>query len=963
MKKFFRSALLSALVAVICSSLQAQVDTTFIYNNNMPYGSLDLRIAKSDTWYYYLQEDVTFSFRESEPGVKTKTFFDMTSWDSSPYLQGNLREKSSEADLFVMNYRLLPPQEYNASYAEGYPMILVMHGLGESGNCSEHECHHADEFYSPNTNTPAAPVNIDHPLLNNDHTLTNGGRVHLKAVTDAGAKLPDDETLSERAFPGFVLFPQNLNGWSNPSVQDALRIVRLLTKKYNIDENRIYIHGLSNGGHGVFEAIKRAPWMFAAAATMSAIDDGFIHQQKMSEEVAHIPLWMFQGGLDKMPSPLKTENFVKKFRDAGSVVRYTKYDNLGHGTWNTAYNEPDFFSWLLGNNKATIHTFAGATEICPSTGLQLELPQGYLAYQWQLNEQTITDANTATYTATAAGTYRARFSRVANPTEADWNRWSDPVTLTAASGLPQAEIKQNGTVLLNDLNNYTNARLEAVGDFDHYYWYKDGVLVDFPGDQDDTIKHAVITPAMGNGAYTLVASNFDNCPGPASVAKHIFFNNEAPVSITAPTNFNATVNASSEVTFTWTDASSNENGFEVWRRRKTDATTFTPWEMAALTASDVTTFTETQLLPSSVYEYKIRAVSNTARSEYSPSAAGLEVHTELDTQAPEAPQELVAVPAGIQKMKLTWRSSTDNTGIKNYFIYFGTDSVSAPGSDTTFILGGLEINTTYTFTVKALDLSNNLSSPSNESQGNTYVSGLYYEHSTGVTFDLDSIDWSNPEFTGVVDTFTLKPKTQEDYFNFRFDGFLFITNEGPYQFRLGSNDGSRLTLDNTVTVDNDGVHDFAEVTSEAKTLTAGAHRIRVEFFDYNETDSLLVQYNGTDTDDQWVSIGSDVLKSSDAPVTGIDPDNGPEDSFQVSIYPNPSTQNNINVKLQTVLNSPVTIELLDPVGRRLAAEVVQPAELTEGIRISPSGVLPAGIYIITVNQEKITIRQRIIVKD
>src|SRR5690348_1932735 len=86
-----------------------QVDTTFIYNASTPFGILDIRLAKSATRYYYLQENKTFSFRESAPGVKTDTYRDMTSWNSTPYTQGNLREKNGSLDNFVLNYRLLFP--------------------------------------------------------------------------------------------------------------------------------------------------------------------------------------------------------------------------------------------------------------------------------------------------------------------------------------------------------------------------------------------------------------------------------------------------------------------------------------------------------------------------------------------------------------------------------------------------------------------------------------------------------------------------------------------------------------------------------------------------------------------------------------------------------------------------------------------------------------------------------------
>src|SRR5690606_11699214 len=87
----------------------AQVKPEYLYNPSTPYGTLDIRTKISSSVYYYLDEGKTFSYRESAPGVHTNTFLDMTSWNSSPFLQGNLRKKDGANDFFVMNYRLLPP--------------------------------------------------------------------------------------------------------------------------------------------------------------------------------------------------------------------------------------------------------------------------------------------------------------------------------------------------------------------------------------------------------------------------------------------------------------------------------------------------------------------------------------------------------------------------------------------------------------------------------------------------------------------------------------------------------------------------------------------------------------------------------------------------------------------------------------------------------------------------------------
>lgn len=417
--------------------LYAQVKPSYIYNTAMPYGVLDLRTTISSGDYYYLQEGKTFSYRESSPGVRTNTYRDMTPWDSGPYGQGNLRHKIGTADKFVMNYRLLKPLNYSTAYAEGYPLIVLMHGAGERGNCLYANCYHGGWSWNPNVNSPPAPKTVEHKLLNNDHNVNIGGKQHLDARNLAGSKLPNDPALAARAFSGFVLIPQMLNEWEAANVQDLIRIVRLLGARYRIDQNRIYIHGLSIGGYAVYEAIKRAPWLFAAALPMSAVSEAadiFKHNQQ--GRVMHIPLWVFQGGQDTEPSPAFTESIITKFRAAGGTPRYTLYSTNGHNTWLRAYGEPDFFLWMKSKNKANLHPYKGITTIVRSRSQypKLILAEGFLAYQWERNGIIISGATSNTHTATVPGTYRARFSRLSSaPTARQWNKWSASITITEST--------------------------------------------------------------------------------------------------------------------------------------------------------------------------------------------------------------------------------------------------------------------------------------------------------------------------------------------------------------------------------------------------------------------------------------------------------------------------------------------------------------------------------------------------
>ncbi len=808
----------------------------------------------------------------------TSTFFDMTSWDSSPYTEGHLKEKSGLNWVFRQNYRLLYPNAqadksgWDPNYKPGYPLIVMLHGGGERGNCWNGDCY-CGTGNGCDPNLTPIPGTIPQ-FLNNDHVLTHGGSPHLAAVRLAGTKKPGDPTLDPRAFPGFVLFPQNVNAWGNPNSNSsdlsyAIRIIRLLSKQLNIDQDRIYIHGLSLGAQGVYKALNMADWLFAGAAPMSAI----VYTNELEyDSVANIPLWAFQGGMDGNPLPSQTEALIRKFREAGGIAKYTLYPNLGHGTWNTAYNEPDFFTWLLAQSKANIHSYYGDPNICGITGegAKLGLAQGFLAYQWERDGQIIPGAISYLYSATIPGIYRARYSRKSsNPIEADWNRWSDPVTVSER--IPtQAVLKQTGTVLATDLNNETKIFLSGDKGFANYYWYKNGTLF-----KTDTTNNLTLTatgvcgsPAnCNNGVWTLITSGFNKCQSPESKAKYLFFNSTAPTTITKPTNFAGRVISPSSVLLTWSNNTNSERGFEIWRKRLISGTTFTTWEMAVLTDEDIVQFLDVNLIPNSTYYYKIRAVSNTARSTYSPNndktlpAQNLVIVTGSDITPPTPPQNLIAKATGIQTVTLTWNASIDAGGISQYYIYYSpTDSIATGSASTSYVLTSsiLSLNTNYNFTVKAVDFANNFSSNSNQSSANTYVTGLFYEHSTGVWLntsavpDIRLISWANPEFTGTVPNFTLAPRTQDDFFNFRFDGFLNITTAGDYRFRVVSNDAMQLYIDGVLRLSDNLGSTTTDATSTTTTannalsyinLSVGAHSIRVNFMEYAGTQTLTVSYS------------------------------------------------------------------------------------------------------------------------
>lgn len=86
----------------------------------------------------------------------------------------------------------------------------------------------------------------------------------------------------------------------------------------------------------------------------------------------------------------------------------------------------------------------------------------------------------------------------------------------------------------------------------------------------------------------------------------------------------------------------------------------------------------------------------------------------VDTQAPSAPTSLVESQLSQNCVTLTWNASTDNMEVEKYNIYQDGNligSVEAP--TTTFRVTGLNQLNYYTFVVKAVDFSGNISNDSN----------------------------------------------------------------------------------------------------------------------------------------------------------------------------------------------------------------------------------------------------------
>jgi hypothetical protein len=102
----------------------------------------------------------------------------------------------------------------------------------------------------------------------------------------------------------------------------------------------------------------------------------------------------------------------------------------------------------------------------------------------------------------------------------------------------------------------------------------------------------------------------------------------------------------------------------------------------------------------------------------------------------------------------------------------------------------------------------------------------------GVTADFD-VQRLQTQFT----------PTDPHHYGLRYSGYLWITEAGQYTFFTNSDDGSLVSLDYRLVVNNDGSHPLTE-RSGTVSLYAGLHRFQLLYSAYTTPNSLAVQWSG-----------------------------------------------------------------------------------------------------------------------
>lgn len=222
-----------------------------------------------------------------------------TSAEGAEPQPGDQRPAHLETTVTVnIDYLLYLPKDYDEQ--ESWPLVMFLHGAGERGD------------------------NLELVKVHGPPKLISEGR----------------------EFPFIVVSPQcPKNSRWYPFELTAL--LDELTAKLKVDEDRIYVTGLSMGGFGTWSLAAHTPDRFAAIVPICGGGERFI-----ARYIKDIPVWVFHGAKDRAVPLERSEQMVEAVKAAGGNVKFTVYPEAGHDSWSETYANPELYEWLLEQKRS-----------------------------------------------------------------------------------------------------------------------------------------------------------------------------------------------------------------------------------------------------------------------------------------------------------------------------------------------------------------------------------------------------------------------------------------------------------------------------------------------------------------------------------------------------------------------------------------------------------------------------------
>lgn len=199
-----------------------------------------------------------------------------------------------------LNYQLFGNPKWKGS--ERYPLVIWLHGAGQSGADNESQMGGATKAFVTEENQAGRPCFILAP------------------------QCPDREI-----------------GFKNEVASNVMALIADLADKLPIDETRIYLTGSSMGGSGSWNLATNFPGVFAAVVPLCGGGD-----PKKAEALKTTPIWAFHGDKDiDVPLERSTSMVNAIVAVGGEKAKISILEGEGHLIAAGVYAKPELHEWIF----------------------------------------------------------------------------------------------------------------------------------------------------------------------------------------------------------------------------------------------------------------------------------------------------------------------------------------------------------------------------------------------------------------------------------------------------------------------------------------------------------------------------------------------------------------------------------------------------------------------------------------
>ena len=190
------------------------------------------------------------------------------------------------------------------------------------------------------------------PLVISLHGAGSNHRLNLRRVLGRGNLPGETDAEATRRWPllpdvDFIVaspLARGTMGYQGLAEKDVYDVLADVQRRFPVDEDRVYLTGLSMGGGGALRLALTRPDVWAAVAAVCPVVPPEL--EHLAGNALNLPVRLFHGELDPVAPVAVSRKWHRLLLDLDVPADYIEYPGVRHNAWDRAYQNAAVLEWF-----------------------------------------------------------------------------------------------------------------------------------------------------------------------------------------------------------------------------------------------------------------------------------------------------------------------------------------------------------------------------------------------------------------------------------------------------------------------------------------------------------------------------------------------------------------------------------------------------------------------------------------